>query len=112
MPPAFAGAVLGAVLTGGSPVGTVGGAVVGGGLIATVKVGAFGQNCPSGVTVPSADRTLKVGSGSAAHLNEFFCVPQARFLGVTPQDIIDYDLPTHPLKDVDIKRAKEIAAEL
>jgi DNA topoisomerase-6 subunit A len=34
-------------------------------------------------------------------------VPQARFLGVTPQDIIDYDLPTHPLKDVDIKRAKD-----
>ncbi len=52
-------------------------------------------------------RTLKVGSGNAAHLNEFFCVPQASFLGITPQDIIDYDLPTHPLKDVDIKRAKD-----
>ncbi len=52
-------------------------------------------------------RTLKVGSGNAAHINEFFCVPQARFLGVTPQDIVDYDLPTHPLKDVDIKRAKD-----
>ncbi|MBA4377473.1 MAG: DNA topoisomerase VI [Gemmatimonas sp.] len=52
-------------------------------------------------------RTLKVGSGNAAHLNEFFCVPQARFLGITPQDIIDYELPTHPLKDVDIKRAKD-----
>jgi DNA topoisomerase-6 subunit A len=52
-------------------------------------------------------RTLKVGSGNAAHLNEFFCVPQARFLGVTPQDIKDFDLPTHPLKDVDIKRAKD-----
>ncbi len=52
-------------------------------------------------------RTLKVGSGNAAHMNEFFCVPQARFLGVTPQDIVDYKLPTHPLKDVDIKRAKD-----
>ena len=52
-------------------------------------------------------RTLKVGSGNNAHLNEYFCVPQARFLGVTPQDIIDYRLPTHPLKDVDIKRAKD-----
>jgi DNA topoisomerase-6 subunit A len=52
-------------------------------------------------------RTLKVGSGNAAHLNEFFCVPQARFLGVTPQDITDYELPTHPLKDVDVKRAKD-----
>src|SRR5213594_1704033 len=52
-------------------------------------------------------RTLKVGSGNAAHLNEFFCVPQARFMGITPQDIIDYKLPTHPLKDVDIKRARD-----
>jgi len=52
-------------------------------------------------------RTLKVGSGNAAHLNRFFCVPSARFLGVTPQDIITYKLPTHPLKEVDIKRAKD-----
>jgi DNA topoisomerase-6 subunit A len=52
-------------------------------------------------------RTLKVGSGNNAHLNEYFCVPQARFLGVTPQDIVDYKLPTHPLKDVDVKRAKD-----
>ncbi len=52
-------------------------------------------------------RTLKVGSGNAAHLNRFFCVPSVRFLGVTPQDIITYKLPTHPLKEVDIKRAKD-----
>jgi len=52
-------------------------------------------------------RTLKVGSGNAAHLNEYFCVPQARFLGVTPQDVKDYDLPTHKLLDVDVKRAKD-----
>jgi DNA topoisomerase-6 subunit A len=51
-------------------------------------------------------RTLKVGSGNAAHINRFYCVPSARLLGVTPQDIIDYKLPTHPLKDVDVKRAK------
>ncbi len=52
-------------------------------------------------------RTLKVGSGNAAHINEYFCVPKAKYLGVTPQDVIDYKLPTHPLKDVDIKRAKD-----
>lgn len=52
-------------------------------------------------------RTLKVGSGNAAHINEYFCVPEAKFLGVTPQDIIDYKLPSHPLKDIDIKRAKD-----
>ncbi|NQT94176.1 MAG: DNA topoisomerase IV subunit A [Lentisphaerae bacterium] len=54
-------------------------------------------------------RTLKVGSGNAAHINRFFCVPQAQFLGVTPQDIVDYGLEdtTHPLEPVDIKRAKD-----
>ena len=53
-------------------------------------------------------RTLKVGSGNAAHINEFFCVPHATFLGVTPYDIETYDLPTHPLADIDIKRAKDL----
>ena len=54
-------------------------------------------------------RTLKAGSGQAAHINEFFCVPNVRYLGVTPQDIIDYNLEdaTHPLEEVDIKRAKD-----
>ena len=52
-------------------------------------------------------RTLKVGSGNAAHINEYFCVPKAKFLGVTPQDIVDFKLPTHPLKDIDIKRGKD-----
>ena len=32
---------------------------------------------------------------------------QARMLGVTPDDIVKYKLPTHPLKDVDIQRAKD-----
>jgi len=54
-------------------------------------------------------RTLKVGSGNAAHINKFFCVPQAHFLGVTPQDIVDFKLQdaTHELQKVDIKRAKD-----
>jgi DNA topoisomerase-6 subunit A len=54
-------------------------------------------------------RTLKVGSGQAAHINRFFCVPQAHYLGVTPQDILDFGLQdaTHPLEEVDIKRARD-----
>jgi DNA topoisomerase VI subunit A len=54
-------------------------------------------------------RTLKVGSGNAAHINKFFCVPQAQLLGLTPQDIIDFELKdaTHPLAEVDKKRAKD-----
>jgi len=70
-----------------------------------IPVYAFVDGDPYGFA--NIYRTLKVGSGNAAHINEFFCVPSATFLGVTPQDIIDYKLPTHPLKDVDIKRARD-----
>ncbi len=54
-------------------------------------------------------RTLKVGSGNAAHINQFLCVPRARFLGITPQDIVDFGLQdaTHPLLKTDIKRARD-----
>ena len=72
---------------------------------AKIPVYAFVDCDPYGIA--NIYRTLKVGSGNAAHVNRFFCVPQTHFLGVTPQDIIDYDLPTHPLKPVDIKRAKD-----
>ncbi len=70
-----------------------------------IPVYVFVDGDPYGIT--NIYRTLKVGSGNAAHLNEFFCVPQAKFLGITPNDIVDYKLPTHPLKDVDIKRARD-----
>ncbi len=72
---------------------------------AKIPVYAFVDCDPYGIS--NIYRTLKVGSGNAAHINQFFCVPSARYLGVTPQDIRDYKLPTHPLKDVDIKRAKD-----
>jgi len=72
-----------------------------------IPVYAFVDGDPYGIT--NIYRTLKVGSGNNAHLNQFFCVPQASYLGVTPQDIIDYKLKdaTHPLEEVDIKRAKD-----
>ena len=70
-----------------------------------IPVYAFVDCDPYGIS--NIYRTLKVGSGNAAHLSQFFCVPQARFLGVTPQDIRDYQLPTHPLLDVDVKRARD-----
>ena len=72
---------------------------------AKIPVYAFVDCDPYGIS--NIYRTLKVGSGNAAHINKFFCVPNAHYLGVTPQDIIDYKLPTHPLKEVDIKRAKD-----
>lgn len=70
-----------------------------------IPVYVFVDGDPYGIS--NIYRTLKVGSGNAAHLNEFFCVPQASFLGITPQDIVDYKLPTHPLKEVDVKRARD-----
>jgi DNA topoisomerase-6 subunit A len=70
-----------------------------------LKVYAFTDCDPYGFA--NIYRTLKVGSGNAAHINRFYCVPQARFLGVTPEDIEKYDLPTHPMQEVDIKRAKD-----
>ena len=72
-----------------------------------LPVYAFNDCDPYGFT--NIYRTLKVGSGNAVHLNQFFCVPQARYLGVTPQDIIDHKLQdaTHKLKEVDIKRARD-----
>jgi len=70
-----------------------------------IPVYAFVDCDPYGIS--NIYRSLKVGSGNAAHINQFYCVPKARFLGVTPQDILDYKLPTHPLKDVDVRRAKD-----
>ncbi len=70
-----------------------------------LQVYAFVDCDPYGIA--NIYRTIKVGSGSAAHINKFFCVPQTRFLGVTPDDITDNELPTHPLKDVDVKRARD-----
>lgn len=70
-----------------------------------IPVYAFVDCDPYGMS--NIYRTLKVGSGNAAHINEFFCVPNATFLGVTPQDIEDFELPTHPLQEVDIKRARD-----
>ena len=70
-----------------------------------LPVYAFVDGDPYGIG--NIYRTLKVGSGNAAHISRFFCVPQTRFLGITPDDIEDYELPTHPLKDVDVKRAED-----
>ena len=72
-----------------------------------IPVYAFVDCDPYGIA--NIYRTLKVGSGNAAHINRFFCVPQARYLGVTPEDIVEFKLQdaTHPLQQVDVKRARD-----
>ncbi len=74
---------------------------------AKVPVYAFTDCDPYGIG--NIYRTLKVGSGNAAHINQFFCVPNATYLGLTPQDIEHYGLEkaTHPLGDQDRKRAHD-----
>jgi len=47
-----------------------------------IPVYAFVDCDPYGIA--NIYRTLKVGSGNAAHINRFFCVPKAQYLGVTP----------------------------
>lgn len=72
---------------------------------ANIPVYAFTDCDPYGFA--NIYRTLKVGSGNAAHINQFFCVPNVKYLGLTPQDIVDFDLgkATHPLAEIDMKRA-------
>jgi DNA topoisomerase VI subunit A len=72
-----------------------------------IPVYAFTDCDPYGIS--NIYRTLKVGSGNAAHINRFMCVPNATYLGLAPQDIIDWELEdaTHKLTEIDIKRAKD-----
>ncbi len=54
---------------------------------------------------------IKTGSMNLAYLANDIATPEARFLGVTMQDIKDYDFLgklTIKAKDVDIKRAQEL----
>ena len=51
------------------------------------------------------------GSAKLAHVNHDLATPDAKFMGVTASDIINYDLPTDPLKDIDVLRLKELAKD-
>ena len=46
--------------------------------------------------------SVAYGSIKSAHLSEYLATPQARFVGIQPEDIVEYDLPTDPLADSDI----------
>ena len=54
---------------------------------------------------------LKKGSISLAHISERLAIPNAKFIGLSADDVINYDLKRHIIKfkDVDIKRLKEMA---
>jgi len=53
---------------------------------------------------------IKAGSMGLAHISDRIATPEARFIGLTTTDVFEYDLKkvTIKLKEVDIKRAKEL----
>ncbi len=46
--------------------------------------------------------SVAYGSIKSAHLSKYLATPEAQFVGIRPQDIVDYDLPTDPLSDSDV----------
>ncbi|WP_435115420.1 DNA topoisomerase IV subunit A [Halolamina sp. C58] len=46
--------------------------------------------------------SVAYGSIKSAHLSEYLATPEAQYVGIRPQDIVDYDLPTDPLSDSDV----------
>ncbi|ELY54508.1 DNA topoisomerase IV subunit A, partial [Natronococcus jeotgali] len=46
--------------------------------------------------------SVAYGSIKSAHLSEYLATPEAKFIGIQPADIVEYDLPTDPLSDSDV----------
>ena len=45
--------------------------------------------------------SVAYGSIKSAHLSEYLATPEAKFIGIRPEDIVEYELPTDPLSDSD-----------
>ncbi|GAA0230899.1 DNA topoisomerase IV subunit A [Haladaptatus pallidirubidus] len=54
--------------------------------------------------------SVAYGSIKSAHLSDYLATPDAKFIGIQPADIVEYDLPTDPLSDSD-KNALESELE-
>ncbi len=54
---------------------------------------------------------IKFGSINLAHISERMTIPNVKFIGITCDDIVKYDLKKHfiKMKDVDITRLKQIS---
>ncbi len=50
--------------------------------------------------------SVAYGAIKTAHISEFLATPSAQYLGVTPSDIVNYDLPSDKLTDKDIGALK------
>lgn len=50
--------------------------------------------------------SIAYGAIKTAHISEYLATPTAQYLGVTPSDIINYDLPSDKLTDKDVAALK------
>ncbi|MHB8634270.1 MAG: DNA topoisomerase IV subunit A [Thermoplasmatota archaeon] len=50
--------------------------------------------------------SVAYGAIKTAHISEYLATPTAQFLGVTPSDIVNYDLPTDKLSEQDVDALK------
>ena len=48
------------------------------------------------------------GSAKLAYINHELAVPNAQFIGVTASDIVEYNLPTDKLRELDVARLKQL----
>uniref|UniRef100_A0A7J2TL97 Type 2 DNA topoisomerase 6 subunit A n=1 Tax=Archaeoglobus fulgidus TaxID=2234 RepID=A0A7J2TL97_ARCFL len=55
--------------------------------------------------------SVAYGSIKSAHLSEYLATPEAKFLGITPSDILRYELPAEKLNDEDIKALNAILSD-
>jgi DNA topoisomerase-6 subunit A len=55
--------------------------------------------------------SIAYGAIKTAHISEYLATPSAMFLGVTPSDILNYELPTDKLTDKDIKALQDIQSD-
>ncbi|MFX1559706.1 MAG: DNA topoisomerase IV subunit A, partial [Promethearchaeota archaeon] len=51
------------------------------------------------------------GSANSAHIKNL-TIPTAKWVGVTPEDIVSYSLPTEPMSDADLKRLDELSRDI
>lgn len=47
--------------------------------------------------------SVAYGAIKTAHISEYLATPTAEYIGITASDILNYDLPTDKLSDVDVK---------
>lgn len=56
-------------------------------------------------------RVITSGSANAAHIREI-TIPSAKWIGVTPEDITEYALPTESMNNQDLKRLDELSRDV